>query len=68
MLYHAGIGQTNFNSPAFFDVLAGIYAAKNDFLSAVMAEKLAVSMSEGSMKKNQQKSLEKYLTLEMQKQ
>jgi thiol-disulfide isomerase/thioredoxin len=62
-----GIKQTNFNSPAFFDVLAGIYAAKKDFLSAVIAEKVAVSLSEGDMKKNQTKTLEKYLNLEMQK-
>jgi thiol-disulfide isomerase/thioredoxin len=62
-----GIKQTDFNSPAFFDVLAGIYAAKKDFLSAVIAEKVAVSLSEGDMKKNQTKNLERYLTLEMQK-
>jgi len=62
-----GIEQTDFNSPAFFDVLAGIYAAKKDFLSAVIAEKVAVSLSEGEMKKNQTKTLEKYLALEKQK-
>jgi thiol-disulfide isomerase/thioredoxin len=62
-----GIKQTDFNSPAFFDVLAAIYAAKKDFLSAVIAEKVAVSLSEGNMKQNQEKNLEKYLTLEMQK-
>ena len=63
-----GIRQTDFNSPAFFDVLARIYAAKKDFLSAVITEKLAVSLSEGNMKKNQEEILEKYLTLETQKQ
>ena len=63
-----GIKQTGFNSPAFFDVLAGIYASKKDFLSAVIAEKVAVSLSEGSMKESQLKNLEKYLALEMQKQ
>jgi thiol-disulfide isomerase/thioredoxin len=63
-----GIKQTNFKSPAFFDVLAAIYAAKKDFLFAVITEKLAVSLSEGEMKKNQTKNLEKYLTLEMQNQ
>jgi hypothetical protein len=63
-----GIKQTNFNSPAFFDVLAAIYGAKKDYLSAIITEKLAVSLSEGEMKKNQTKNLEKYLALEMQKQ
>ncbi|HEX5154787.1 MAG TPA: redoxin family protein [Parafilimonas sp.] len=62
-----GITQTNFNSPAFFDVLAGLYAAKKDFVSAVIAEKVAVSLSEGNMKKNQTKNLQKYLVLAMQK-
>jgi thiol-disulfide isomerase/thioredoxin len=56
-----GIKLTNFNSPAFFDVLAGIYAVKKDYLSAVIAEKAAVSLSEGDMKKNQTKNLENYL-------
>jgi len=62
-----GIKQTKFNSPAFFDVLAAIYAAKKDYASAIMAEKLALSLSEGEMRKNQAKNLEKYLTLEMKK-
>jgi thiol-disulfide isomerase/thioredoxin len=58
-----GIKQTHFSSPAFFDVLAGIYAAKKDFVSAVINEKLAVSLSEGDMKKNQINTLDKYLKL-----
>jgi thiol-disulfide isomerase/thioredoxin len=61
-----GIKQTSFNSPAFFDVLAGIYAIKKDFLSAVIAEKVAISLSEGDMKKKYTENLEKYLTVEMQ--
>jgi len=58
-----GIKLTQFNSPAFFDVLAGIFAAKKDLPSAVITEKLAVSLSEGEMKKNQSKNLEKYLSM-----
>lgn len=58
-----GIKLTEFNSPAFFDVLAGIFAAKKDIPSAVIAEKLAVSLSEGEMKKTQSKNLEKYLSM-----
>jgi hypothetical protein len=58
-----GIKLTNFNSPAFFDVLAGVYAAKKDFVAAAITEKVAVNLSEGQMKKNQTKNLEKYLAL-----
>ncbi|HYK44838.1 MAG TPA: TlpA disulfide reductase family protein [Parafilimonas sp.] len=63
-----GIQQTNFNSPAFYDVLAAIYAARKDYPLAIIIEKLAVALSEGEMKKNQTKNLEKYLALEMEKQ
>jgi thiol-disulfide isomerase/thioredoxin len=58
-----GVILTKFVSPAFLDVLASIYAAKLDYVSAVIDEKLAVSMSEGTMKEDQTKRLEKYLSL-----
>jgi len=58
-----GMILTKFTSPAFFDVMAGIYAIRKDFLSAIAYEKLAVSMSEGSMKEKQQLNLNKYLEL-----
>lgn len=58
-----GLKQTNFASPAFFDVIAALYALKKDYLSAAIAEKAAVGLSEGEMKKNQEKNLEKYLLL-----
>lgn len=58
-----GLKQTNFASPAFFDVIAALYALKKDYLSAAIAEKAAIGLSEGEMKKNQEKNLEKYLLL-----
>jgi hypothetical protein len=61
-----GIKLTHFNSPAFFDVLAGVYAAKKNFVAAVITEKVAVSLSDGAMKKNQMKNLGKYLALSEQ--
>jgi len=57
---------TGFSSPAFFDVLAAIYAAKKDYVSAIVAERAATGISEGDMKKNQTKNLEKYIQLAMQ--
>lgn len=56
-----GIILTQFQSPGFFDLLASIYAAKGDFFNAANAEKIAISMSEGEMKENQQKNLNNYL-------
>jgi len=58
-----GMKQTNFTSPAFFDVIAALYAIKKDYLSAIIAEKAAISLSDGEMKKNNEKNLEKYLLL-----
>jgi len=62
-----GVVLTKFESPGFLDVLASIYAVKRDYTSAVINEKLAVSLSEGSMKDEQSKRLEKYLSLALRK-
>jgi len=61
-----GMKLTGFSSPAFFDVLAAIHAAKKDYVSAIVAERAATGISEGDMKKNQTKNLEKYIQLAMQ--
>jgi thiol-disulfide isomerase/thioredoxin len=58
-----GVVLTQFESPGFLDVLASMYVAKGDLPQAIIAEKLAVSLSEGGMKENQQKNLDKYLEL-----
>lgn len=61
-----GIELTHFNSPAFLDVLAKLYAGKKDYVSAVITQKLALALSEGSMKNNESKNLELYMQLEGQ--
>ena len=52
---------SQFESPGYLDLLATVYAAKGDYFQAVVTEKLAVSVSEGAMKDNQMKNVEKYL-------
>lgn len=58
-----GIIATQFESSGFFDVLASLYAVKGDYFQAANAEKVAISLSEGAMRDNQIKNLEKYLAL-----
>ncbi len=56
-----GVIDTQFESPGYLDLLATIYAKIGDYFQAVVTEKLAVSVSEGAMKDNQIKNVEKYL-------
>lgn len=55
-----GVVLTKFESPGFLSTLASVYAAKKDYVLAVMTQILATSVSEGGMKTNQLKELEKY--------
>lgn len=55
-----GVVATKFESPGFLSTLASIYAGKKDYVSAVITQTLAVSVSEGKMKENQLKELEQY--------
>ena len=55
-----GVIATKFESPGFLSTLASIYAAKKDYLSAVITQSLATNVSEGKMKENQLKELEEY--------
>lgn len=61
------VKMTHFESPGFLDVLAAMYAAKKDYFNAIITEKLAISLSEGGMKENQLKNLQKYLSLSLEK-
>jgi thiol-disulfide isomerase/thioredoxin len=58
-----GVVLTQFESPGFLSALASVYAAKRDYISAVINMKAAISVSEGGMKEAQIKELEKYLSL-----
>jgi hypothetical protein len=47
-----GVVATKFDSPGFLSTLASIYAAKKDYVSAVITQTLATNVSEGKMKEN----------------
>ena len=55
-----GVVATKFESPGFLSTLASLYAAKKDYMQAVITQSLAISVSEGGMKDNQVKELEQY--------
>lgn len=58
-----GVVDTQFESPGYLDLLATVHAKKGDYFQAVVAEKLAVSVSEGVMKDNQMNNVKKYLLM-----
>jgi thiol-disulfide isomerase/thioredoxin len=55
-----GVVATRFESPGFLSTLASLYAAKKDYVQAIITQSLAITVSEGGMRDNQLKELEKY--------
>ncbi len=55
-----GVIETKFESPGFLSTLASLYAAKKDYVQAVITQSLAISVSEGGMRDNQVKELQQY--------
>jgi thiol-disulfide isomerase/thioredoxin len=53
--------RTDFESPGHFDALASVYFALGDVMAAVLAERTAISLSEGGMRQAQQKKLGEYM-------
>ncbi|MEP7317740.1 MAG: TlpA disulfide reductase family protein [Panacibacter sp.] len=58
-----GVLLTQFESPGFLSALATVYAAREEYLLATIVEKAAVSVSEGQMKENQIKEMEKFRSM-----
>jgi thiol-disulfide isomerase/thioredoxin len=54
---------THFESSGYFDALATAYYRIGDYFNAALSEQSAIGLSEGTMKENQKKNLDKYLNL-----